>query len=69
MKLNVKAKREEKGLTQEELSEKSGISRASIALYESNSVSNITVKNLEALACALECGIEDLFISEKSLTN
>lgn len=69
MKLNVKAKREERDLTQEELSEKSGISRGSIALYESNAVSNITVKNLEALANALECRIEDLFISEKSLTN
>lgn len=64
MKLNVRKKREEKGFTQEELSLKSGISRGSIILYENNSVDNITVKNLEALAKALDCTITDLFISE-----
>lgn len=64
MKLNVRKKREEKGFTQEELSLKSGISRASIVLYENNSVDNITVKNLEALAKALDCTITDLFISD-----
>lgn len=64
MKLNVRKKREEKGFTQEELSLKSGISRCSIILYENNSVDNITVKNLEALAKALDCTITDLFISE-----
>lgn len=63
MKLNVKKIRLEKGLTQEELASKSGISRASIALYESNSIDNITVKNLEALAKVLECSITELFIS------
>ncbi len=63
MKLNVKKIRLEKGLTQEELASKSGISRASIALYESNSTDNITVKNLEALAKVLECSIAELFIS------
>lgn len=69
MKLNVRKKREEKGFTQEELSLKSGISRGSIILYENNSVDNITVKNLEALAKALDCTITDLFISEWSLVN
>ena len=69
MKLNVRKKREERGFTQEELSLKSGISRASIVLYENNYVDNITVKNLEALAKALDCTITDLFISDSSLVN
>lgn len=63
MKLNVKKIRLEKGFTQEELASKTGISRASIVLYENNSVDNITVKNLEELAKALDCTINDLFIS------
>lgn len=61
MNFKIKEKRIEKGMTQEELAEKSGISRASILSYENGTAKNITVKNLESIADALNCKIEELF--------
>lgn len=66
MKLGVKIKnlREERGLTQVELANLSGISRASIQLYEADKV-EIPVKKLSDIATALEVDT-DFFIKNKS---
>lgn len=52
-------------LSQEELARKSGVSRASIARYETNEQSP-TLATAQRLAEALGCTIDDLFGNEKS---
>ena len=56
---NIKAIRESKGLTQEQLSEISGIHRVTIAKYESTDC-GMTVDSAQRLANALDCTIDDL---------
>lgn len=50
------------GMTQKELSEKSGINIRQIQKYESGEydTGNMTLRNAIALAMALECSVEDL---------
>lgn len=52
-------------LSQEELARKSGVSRASIARYETNEQSP-TLATAQRLAETLGCTIDDLFGNEKS---
>lgn len=59
----VKEVRESRGMTQDELAKKSGVSRATIASIESvNSDSVTTTKTLLQIAAALECKISDIFL-------
>lgn len=57
----IKECREEVKMSQEELSEKSGVSRAIISGLESGRTSVTTTKTLEAIANALGKNISDIF--------
>lgn len=63
----IKAYREEKGWTQSDLAEKSGVSLGSIKRYETNN-GNITYSNLEKIASALNLQISD-FDNKVSLSS
>ena len=56
----VKALRMRKGMTQEELSKKAGISRQTLNYIETGKTVNITVATLMKLAAVLECKADDL---------
>lgn len=60
MKFKVKEKREEKNLTQEELSQRSGVGRITISRLESGALSETNAGTLMRLAQALECKMQDL---------
>lgn len=55
----LKKLREASGMTQQELSEMSGVNRVSIARYETTGA-NMTTKNAEKLADALQCTTDEL---------
>ena len=61
---HLKEVREEKGMTQEELSEKSGVSRGTISAIENGTSRATTTKTLVALARALETTVESIFFTE-----
>ena len=56
----LKQKREEQGLTQEELANKSNVSRSLINQLETGKLESTSTKTLKKLAEALGCGITDL---------
>ena len=56
--------RESKKMTQEELEEKSGISRQTISAIENNRAENVMVGTLMALANALDTTIDNLFFQK-----
>ena len=56
----VKALRMRKGMTQEELSKKAGISRQTLKYIETGKTVKITVATLMKLAEVLECKADDL---------
>lgn len=56
----LKRIREEKGLTQVELAEKSGITREYITMIESGARKNPTIDVLKALAKALRVNVTEL---------
>ena len=60
----VKEIREQKKMTQEELEQKSGISRQTISAIENNRAENVMVGTLKALAGALETTSDNLFVDE-----
>lgn len=69
MKLLVKEKRSEKGMSQLELAEKSGVSRATLWKLESNDNDerlSVTVATLDAIANALNVSISDLFLDKNA---
>ena len=57
--------REEKGWTQDELSEKSGVSRVTISGIESGRTTVAKTDTLAKIADALGKSISDIFFSEK----
>lgn len=60
----VKHWREKRGLTQEELAVKSGVSRGTIHALETDDAKCTTTTTLKKLAAALEIGIDDLFFAQ-----
>lgn len=60
----VKEFRQAQGLSQEELSIKSGVSRPTISMIETNTLDNIESKTMLKLAKALNCDIGDIFFKE-----
>ena len=66
MAYKVRSIREEKGLTQEELAQKSGVSRGTIIALESGTARETTTKTLAKLAHALGVSVESIFF-EKSV--
>ena len=61
MKYRIRELREEKGITQEELSRKSGVSRATIWALECGENKITTTKTLYNIASALNVDMEALF--------
>ena len=57
----LKEAREAKGITQEELEQKSGISRQTISAIENNKVGDVKIGTLKALAEALGTTVEAIF--------
>ena len=60
----IKEAREAKRMTQEELAEKSGISRGTICALEDGTARTTTTKTLAALALALETTVDQIFFIE-----
>lgn len=60
----LKQMRETRGMSQEELSEKSGVSRTIISKLENDNDVCTTTKTLLALATALNCQITDIFYAQ-----
>lgn len=61
-KCNMKKRRQELKITQEELAEKSGVSRGTISLMENGLVINSKFETISKLAKALDSKIEDIFL-------
>lgn len=64
MEFLIKKLREQQGLTQNELSTKSGVSRNLIARLESGDIQNTTTDTLFKIANALEVRVENLFFND-----
>ena len=60
----VREIREQKKMSQEELEQKSGISRQTISAIENNRAGDVKVGTLRALANALETTIDGLFFEK-----
>lgn len=60
----IKEMREAKGMTQEELEAKSGVSRVTISGLENGTERNTTSKTLVKIARALDCTIEQIFFAD-----
>lgn len=60
----LKKAREQAGMTQEQLEEKSGVSRATICALENGNNYNVTIKTLGKLATALGKTITDIFFDQ-----
>lgn len=60
----IKELREQKKMTQAELSEKSGVSRGTISALENGTSRATTTKTLAKIASALETTVDILFFTE-----
>lgn len=58
----IKAIRERKKITQEELAERSGISRQTISGIESGKITSVTTGTLESIAKALSVSVVVFFL-------
>lgn len=65
----LKLKRVAAGMSQEELSKRSNVSRATISMLESGNMSSTTVGTLRKLAIALNCKVADFFAEEFNMSN
>ena len=59
---NLSKVRKDKGLTQEELAEKSGISRVTIANIERGAVTDLKISTMLSLSNALDSTVEEIFL-------
>lgn len=66
MSYGIKERREELGMTQEELAEKSGVSRQTISALELGKANDVLVGTLAAVAKALNTTVDDFFCSDCS---
>ena len=65
----MKEIRELKGMTQEDLANKSGISRQTISAIENQKYENIKIKTLFAIADALDSTFTDIFSRQTNRQN
>ena len=63
MEYRIKQFREKKGMTQEGLSEKSGVSRATISKLENSEEVETSTETLKKIANALNCKVSDIFLA------
>ena len=59
----IRDRREKLMMTQEQLAEKSGISRQTISLIETEKLENITLATMRSIAAALDSTVEDIFFN------
>ena len=59
----VQEEREKKGMTQEELAKKAGVSRTIISGLESGTINVTTTKTLKKIAEALGKNVSDIFLN------
>lgn len=64
--IGLKAARLRIGMSQQELAEKSGVSRVTIGNLENGTAKNATVKTLKAISAALNVPIRDLFFTNNA---
>lgn len=57
----IKEAREERRLTQEELAEKSGVSRPTIVALENGKAEDVKISTLQKLAAAMDMTVQDIF--------
>lgn len=62
MEYKIRTLREEIGMSQEKLSEKSGVSRATVHMIETGKASDVKIETLSKIANALGHPISDLFL-------
>lgn len=63
MNYNVKEIREKRGMTQKKLSEKSGVSRATISKLENGGKVVTSTETIRKIASALDCTVGEIFVS------
>lgn len=63
MEFKIKERREEAGISQEELSKKSGVSRTIISGLESGTITTTTTKTIMKIAEALGLKVSDIFVA------
>lgn len=61
MGIQIKERREELKMTQEELAQKSGVSRQTISSIETGKYDNVLVGTLAAIAAALDTTVDKIF--------
>jgi DNA-binding XRE family transcriptional regulator len=61
MGFKIKERREELKMTQEELAQKSGVSRQTISSIETGKYENVLVGTLAAIAIALDTTVDKIF--------
>ena len=61
---NLKKVREESGMTQQELADKSGVNRVTIALIESGKTKDVKASTIVRLAEALGKSTDDIFFNQ-----
>jgi len=64
MGIKIKERREALGMTQEELAQKSGISRQTISSIETGKYENVLVGTLASIATALGTTVDKIFYPE-----
>ena len=64
MGIKIKERREELGMTQEELAQKSGVSRQTISSLETGKYENVLIGTLAAIATALGTTVDKIFYPE-----
>ena len=60
----IRERREELQMTQEQLAEKSGVSRQTISSIETGKADNVLVSTLAAIAVALDTTVDKIFYPE-----
>lgn len=58
----IRERREELGLSQEELAKRANVSRQTVSLLETNKADNVTIKTMTAIAHALDATTEQIFL-------
>ena len=63
----LKEIRMSRGISQEELERRSGISRVTISMLETGKQKNVTIKTLTSLALALGVTVSDFFLENRKV--